>query len=305
MRGVVVTTLLSLIGGWFFFAPSIYAASTDVQQKLIQTQNEMDKLFELQDQNALSSSAKQALEIDIKTKIILDVVDLARTQIQETREAVEKIIPSDKNEWTRVVEAIKTMLHDDDSYYESVENVLTDSHTVTLEDLKNIAKTMEQKKKSDINPDIKHIKTVVTSLNADSILSIADNRLQKVNSDVSKIYTNKLTKNTSLKESFAKAEKLIAQAHEKNTKAQKIITNLYADQNSTSTQLFMKDISREILSSLALPTTTSSTTTASSTVSTIQVRSYIETLTLATLDDIHQAYAIFLDMSANIKTYLQ
>ncbi|MFA6495110.1 MAG: hypothetical protein WC246_02140 [Candidatus Paceibacterota bacterium] len=293
------------------------ANAASVQDQLLQTQQEVDKLFQLKDQSGIPDLQKQQLEIDIKKRIIADVIGVSKTQIEAVRNEIDQATIPQTDDWKRVVDSFGSLLDADEHYYQTIEDTIATNADLSNNDISLIAHAMEEHKTTIIDADIKHIQTVLATFNVKSILDIADAREQKIGSDVDKIYTKNLTQNRALKTSYTQAAALIADAHHADDSAQSIALNLYADQTDTTTQDFMKKLQQEISQweSSSTPASSTVTTTQSSgttsdqageeTPSTIRVRTYIESLVVRSLGDIQKAYGIFTQMSQNVKKYLQ
>ena len=294
-----------------------HADTTAVQDQLSQTQQEVAKLFQLMDQSGIPDMQKQQLEIDIKKKIVTDVIGVSEAQVDAVREEVQQAPFPKTADWQRVADGFNAILDADEHYYQTITDTLATNPGMTNDDIRSIAAAMEGRKTNTIDPDVKHIETVLATFNVKTILDIADARQAKIGSDVDKIYTKNLTQNQGLKTSYQQASSLIADAHHANETAQSITLNMYADQNDSSTQDFMKGLYKEIAQWEASSTPTdnaSSTTstpdtgitidTSTSTPSVPQMRAYIESLVVQSLGDIQKAYAIFMQMSQNVKKYL-
>ncbi len=293
---------------------SVHAAT--IQDQLSQTQQEVTKLFQLMDQSGIPDMQKQQLEIDIKKKIVTDVIAVSEAQVDAVREEVKQAPFPQTADWQRVVDGFNAILDADEHYYQTISDTITTNPGMTNDDIRSIASAMEERKTNTIDPDIKHIETVLATFNVKSILDIADAREKKVGSDVDKIYAKNLTQNQGLKTAYQQASSLIADAHHSNETAQSITLNMYADQSDSSTQDFMKGLYKEIAqweasstpadstSATSTPDAGTTTNTSTSTPSTRQMRAYVESLVVQSLNDIQKAYAIFMQMSQNVKKYL-
>jgi len=295
-----------------------YADTGTIQNQLSQTQQEVNKLFQLMDQSGIPDTQKQQLEIDIKKKIITDVIAVSEAQVDAVREEIQQAPFPKTADWQKVADGFNAILDADEHYYQTITDTLSTNPGITNDDIRSIASAMEERKTNIIDPDIKHIETVLATFNVKSILDIADARETKVGTDVDKIYSKNLTQNQSLKTAYQQASSLIADAHRANEEAQSITLNMYADQNDSSTQDFMKNLGKEIAqweASSTPATDTSATSTpntgtapdASTTIqmpTTPQIRAYVESLVVQSLSDIQSAYAIFMQMSQNVKKYL-
>lgn len=309
--------------------PAVHADTTDnVQNQLSKTQQEVDSLFQLMDQSGIPDMQKQQLEIDIKKKIITDVIAVSQAQIDNVRSQIEQAAIPQTAAWQRVVDGFNTLLDANERYYQTISDAIATNPQMTNDDIRAIAGAMEKQKTNVIDPDIKHIQTVLATFNIENILSIADAREKKVGSDVDKIYAKGLTQNQWLKTAYDQASSSIADAHRANELAQSIALNMYADQTDTGTQKFMENLAGQIAqweASSTPPTstpaidnpdassTTSTPSTSSSTPSTPdivsapsteQMRAYMESLVVESLNDIQSAYATFMQMSQNVKKYL-
>jgi hypothetical protein len=327
--GRVVFISATFVSCVFYRQLVAHADTTAIQGRLSQTQQEVNKLFQLMDQSGIPDMQKQQLEIDIKKKIIADVIAVSNEQIDTVRDEIKNAPFPQTSDWQKVSDGLNASLDADQSYYQTVTDAIATNPELTNDDIRSIASALENKKTNIIDPGIKHIETVLASLNIKNILTIADARQKKVGTDIDKIYAKNLTKNQGLKTAYQKASSLIADAHAANDTAQSVTLNIYADQNDSSTQDFMRNLYKEITQWEASSTSASSTpanadastnatastataivpdatatTTPSAKPTTNQMRSYVEALVLQSLNDIQSAYSIFMQMSKDVKKYL-
>lgn len=329
--GMALVAAVVLMGA--AMGPAIARADTaNVQDQLSKTQQEVNNLFQLMDQSGIPDTQKLQLEIDIKKKIITDVISVSDAQIDNVRAQIAQAPIPQTADWQNVVDGFNALLDANEHYYQTISDAIATNPQMTNDDIRSIAAAMEKQKTNTIDPDIKHIQTVLTTFNIKDILGIADARTKKVGSDVDKIYTKGLTQNPWLKTQYTQAASLITDAHRANDMAQSITLNMYADQTDTGTQTFMENLAQQIAQweasstpATTTPTSTSATSTADasstpslspiststlsvpptvSTPSTTQMRSYIESLVVESLNDIQSAYAIFMNMSQNVNKYL-
>lgn len=297
------------------------ARASSVSDQLSQTQQEVAKLFQLKDQSGIPDQQKQQLEIDIKKKIITDVIGVAKTQIDALRQSVQQAPFPKTEDWQRVFDQFNATLDADEAYYQTVQDAIDTKPSISNDDISALASAIQERKKASIDPDLRHIQTILATFNVSDILSITDAREQKIGTDIDKVYAKNLTKNPSLRDAYAQARDLIADAHHSNDRAQSITITLYADQNDSSTRALMQDILKEVT---AWEATTSSSTQDTSTtmlqsdktptdqggatstpqiIAPSRVHPYIEALIVRSLTDIKKAYGIFTQMSQNVQKY--
>jgi hypothetical protein len=298
--------LIAIAALFVFGAFSQASAQNDViNNKLSETKDDVNKLLNIRDDASLTASQKERLEIELKIKIIYNVIDVSLNQVQTAREQLEKISVPDTDEWKNTKEFLFNLLDQGKKYYLDTRKAFEDAAGMGSADLNDFAKKLEAKKTSDIDLDVQKVNVVIAELNVGSVLSVADERLAKVSSDVDKIYGKKLAKNPSLKNLLGQASDAVKKAHDLDDQARSIIINIYTDDASTSTINFISALKEKILSDKEKTVSASSTAAkAKPTVTQHDLDDYLADLTTQAYGSIRNAYEIFVKMSVNVKKYL-
>jgi hypothetical protein len=304
-----------------------------VSSKLSETQSDVTKLLNVKDDTTLTDQERERMEIDLKKKIISDVLDVSLNQIQTSQDQLGKLNLPGSDDWSSVKGFFNKNLETSKAYYQDTQDKLNSVDGSTLSGLNDLAKSLQDKKSSEIDPIIQRLNVVAATVNISDIISVADDRLSKVSADVSKIYSKKLTENMTLQTLLDQASGYVKKAHDFQDRALSTIINVYTSDTGTSTKDFvlslkenlLKDKENALLTSATATTTTStdiklfsstapltsSTTTSTDeslvkpTISQADIDNYLASLTMGAYDSIKSAYDVFVKMSSNVNKYLQ
>lgn len=292
-----------------------------VPDKLSETQQEVSQLQAVKDDTTLSDSQKESEEIQLRRKIISNVLDVSLSQIEDARSQVGNLsFPSSSGAWEKVKDYLNKDLDDSQQYYEDRQKELADNYYMPNDQLKSLAKSIEDEKSGVIDQSIQRVNIISALLNIPRVLSVADQRLTKVKADISKIYSQNLTENPALQNLLDHASSEISDAHSRNDEALTIAINLYTDDSSTSTKDFIKELGKKITvlwESQSTSTVASASTSTSSDSSNDNLQGSVTVVTFGNMEnylsntiatsytDIKSAYDIFVEMSVNVKDYLK
>lgn len=293
-----VRIFLSFVLVFMFVAsPLAYAQSSAIDQKLSETKAGVDKLLEVKDSTVLSQDEKAKQEIELKTSLLLNILDLSLAQLNDLSDKIDHVSFPDTDDWKSIQTSYQQRLADAIAYYKDLQKwVLETKKPMTTQEIALGGKKIADQQSAVVNSLVREVNIILSAFNIDDIISLADIRLEKVGSDVDKIYSNNLTKNQKLKTLFDSAVGLVGDAHEQSDKAKEIILHLYDPLTSTSTQVFINNLGTSL---------NTSTSTLSGAQTRTLIESHIQDLIFGALDAVKSAYTIFLDMSTNAKQYLK
>lgn len=308
-----ITTLLLLCAAVLLSAlnaPAVSAQSSEIDGKLLQTKEQIEKLHTLKDAKDISSAEKEKLEVEIRTKIVQDILDLSLSQLNTAKSRLQKMTIPDTEEWNEVRETIVKEFEKHAAYLEETKKNLKEKSSFSLEALKKLAKDIEEKKTNNIDLSLKKANTLLAIFSVSDILKLTDQRLEKIGLDVSKIYDKKLTKNPSLKNFYDQSSDAVKKARQMIDRGRETALYIYdpdAD-SATSTKDFLKSLEKE-LGITAVEKDSKATVQGKGEekreVSLSDAQKYLETLISGSLKQIQTAYEIFLKMSVNVKQYLK
>ncbi len=307
-----------LLSAAFFF--NILKANAQEQQGdslsdlISQTKDEVTQLLNLKDNTTLPSDQKQQQETDLNIKIISNVLNISLSQVSSTIGQFSSTTAPQGEDWTGVYAYVNNLLNNDYQYYQTAQDEFSASSTVmTLDQLKSFAKDLNDKKTNQTDEDLQRINIIIAALNTPDILSIADDRLVKVSSDVKKIYDRNMTKNQTLKDLYNQASKYLSDAHDYNNQALDMILNTFTASSTTSTKDYVaslkdkisksKEVAANALSDITSPDSTSSSTQNLS-ATPRDIDNYLANLVSNAYTNIKSAYDVFVKMSTNINKYL-
>jgi len=287
----------------------VYAQDDAINSKLSETKDDITKLLNIKDDLTLNPAQKENLEIELKRKIISNVLEISLDQVETAKSQLDKISMPETDEWNSVRDYLSNLLNKDSQYYQDTQNIFNDSPGLNLNELSSFVKKLEEKKSTDIDLDLQKVNVIMAELSMSDILSVTDDRLAKVSSDINKIYSKKLTQNQTLKKMFNQASEAVKKAHDLDDQARSMIINVYTNDTGTSTRDFVSALKEKILKSKEGAFAASSTSTADNkiklTVTSQDLDNYLADLATQAYNSIKNAYDIFVKMSINVKTYLK
>jgi len=295
-----------------------YAAS-NIDEKISETKDTVQKLLEIKDDTTLSIEERDRLEFQLKKSIIASIIDISLTQLKDARAYTQNISFPQSKDWENVKSFIFDSLDTYDAYYKEAKNSLQ-SNELTIEGMRELAKKIEIKKTTDIDAFLRKATSIRTTFGVNEILKRADERLKKVESDVHKIYAQKLTQKDDLNVSFQKAASAVGDARTLNNKAKEIILNLYTTATSSASttedrahaesfilsfenevHLFIKEHS----ASSTQASTTSLDAPLSISITDEQKEEYLQDIIRQSAEKVRDAYNIFIQMSLDVKEYIK
>ncbi len=307
MNRILLVTLLILT----FSVSPLFAQSSQIEDKLSDTKTKVEQLIEIKDDIDVSDEEKAQAELTIKKAVLLDILDLGILQLENLKKKLDKISFPDTQEWEEIRASLYERIDGHIAYYQETKGVV-DNDEIELEDIKAMAQSIKEQKTSAIDPTIRNINDIIIVFSIADILSLGDQRLEKISSDIAKIYNKNLTKNQDLRELFVDASDVLEQAHTVNNRSKEIILHLYSPTTSTSTTEFLGELA------LSLDPTATSTfidvpeyDEATSTIKVLfdtaseLIRERIRGLVVESLGKVRETYSIFITMSIRAQNLLE
>lgn len=287
-------------------APFSHAQSSDIDQKLSQTQADVSALLEVKDSITLSAQEKSRREVELKKQIVLGVIDLAKAQLKDSKEKLDALVLPDTDEWKSLRTYYDKKIDSHNEFYDKTRNeIIAAARAFATDALTQLTKKLEEEKLGKIDPTIEQVTNILIVFNTEHILTLADQRLEKIENDITKVYAQKLVQNEDLKTLFDESAHILEASHQKNREAQEIMIHFYAQEDAMLPNRYIEDLSKR-LEDLVL-TTTATTTTSTSTITQTppSIETYLQSLIIGSLKDIRSAYDIFIEMSVNVTKYLR
>ena len=285
-----------------------FAQTSNANESTSQISEIKDKirqLFELQDSTTIPQQDKDTQEFKLRRATLTLIVETALKQTSVARDEFKKVQLPISDDWKQIHDSILSSFEASLTYYRDIEDRIDTDSTLTSALLKNIARDMEQKKVSEIDPLIKKSHAIVAAFNVSDMLKIADERLTKIKLDVDQIYTQKLTRSQTLKQLFEKASVTLNDAHDLNTVSKEIILNAYTTSETGSSTEYINTLYKKLKSEeKTLASSTQSTNDVSHLDSAI-IETYLQKIITDSITHIKSAYDIFMKMSSNVKAYLK
>jgi hypothetical protein len=303
----ILVTLLVLT----FLVSPLFAQGSQIEDKLSDTKTKVEQLNEIKDDADISDEEKTQAELTIKKAVLIDVLDLGILQLENLKKKLDEISFPDTQEWEEIRESLYERIDGHIAYYQETKGVV-DTDEVEIEDIKAVAQSIGEQKTSVIDSTIRNINDIIIVFSIADILSLGDQRLEKVSSDIAKIYNKNLTKNQDLKELFVDASDVLEQAHTVNNRSKEIILHLYSPTTSTSTTEFLEELSMSLNSTttsafIDIPEYDGATSTIKvlSDTAAELIREHIRGLVVDSLDRVRETYTIFIEMSIRAQNLLE
>ncbi len=285
-----------------------FAQTSNTNESASQISEIKDKirqLFELQDSTTIPQQDKDTQEFKLRRTTLTLIVETALKQTSAARDEFKKVQLPNSDDWKQIHDSILSSFETSLAYYRDIEDRIDTDSTLTSALLKNIARDMEQKKVSEIDPLIKKSHAIVAAFNVSDMLKIADERLIKIKLDVDQIYTQKLTRSQTLKQLFEKASTTLNDAHDLNTVSKEIILNAYTTSENGSSTEYINTLYKKLkFEEKTLASSTQTTNDISRPDSAI-IETYLQKIITDSITHIKSAYDIFMKMSSNVKAYLK
>ncbi len=296
---------LAVLAVLSFSNNKVLAQTPEIDQKLNETKAEVQKLADIKDKTDISDEEKGKLEIESKTKIILDVVDVSVAQIKDLESKFLSSNFPESDEWKAIKEEYTKEISSYFDFYKEEQDKIKKGD-LDLNKIKEIAKEIELKKIQEIDLGAKEISNIIVVLSISDILKLADQRIDKVGADVSKIYDKNLTKANVLRDLYADARSLVLKSRQLNDTSKQVIVNLYSIDKSTSTKEFVDGLMNSLKEKEKMAKLKYDNEGKLIIKSDDQLMDeYLESLVVESLDTIKQAYDVFVKMSVNVKEYLK
>jgi len=301
---IIIASFLILFGITvpFSFAS---AQSPEINQKLDETRGKVEQLVKIKDNSSLSEQDKANAEISIKREVLLNVLDLAQLQIKTVRTKLDDVIFPDTEEWSAIKEKLYNALDAARDYYSTTESDINDNDALTLDDIKTVASDVEQHKIDTFDATVRNVNDVILTFNVGDVLLLAQDRLHKINSDITKIYAKRLTNSSTLKQMFFAASRSMDQARSLDDKAKEILLNVYGQDTSPSSKRFIDNLSKTLMVDYLATASSSTSTEQTSPDKRALIENHIRSLVVKSLNYIKQTYATFIDMSKKASSLLQ
>lgn len=234
-------------------AVGVFAQSAQIQEKLTETKTKVEQLAEIKDSQEISDEEKQHAELSIKKTVLFDVLDLGVLQMEEIKKKLDTISFPSTDEWSSIRSGLYALLDSHIAYYNETTTRVATMESLDLATIQATAQTVETYKITILDPSVRAIGDIIMVFNVDSILSLADQRLSKIRTDIEKIYTNNIAKTEELKELFSSASRVLDRAHHSNNQAKEIILHLYDPSVDASTRTFLSSLLNSLMFSESEP----------------------------------------------------
>jgi hypothetical protein len=299
-----------VLGGVFLNTRLAFA--NDIDSKLSKIKSDLENLQKIEDDITIPLTKKENLEVQLRKEIILNILDVSLSQINGTRNqlasSTNPLKEEQKENWDEVYKYLIDLLDQDIFYYQDIKKEIENNTDLTVSDLKNLAKTLENTKVSKIDKDIAKANNVLAALNVKKILSIANERLEKVGNDIKKIYSNKLIKNQALKNLYNQSASKIKLASDLSQLSWEAILKTYTANTTTSTQEFIESIKEKIIEQKINSISDNNKLQINDSelkINQDDIDSYISKNINEAYNNIKSAYEIFVNMSINLKKLIQ
>jgi hypothetical protein len=291
----------------FFVGTASFAHAKNItinQSTLSETKTQINQLLKLQDDTTIPTEEKEQREIFLRRDILIDIITIAQTQADDAYKRLNSLSFNEDKSLQSIQKTILQQLNDAILYYKDTNILLATDTALTIDNLKTIAKELDQKKSGSIDRIIQEANTISALFHIETLLTIASDRLKKIEVDVEKIYSQKLTTNQTVQTLFLKASELLADAHTLHNNTKDILEHLYNPDPIVS-DAYAKSLYKNLLDQKVIISSISTTTPTTTTYTSEILDSYIQKSFATIVTNIKGAYTIFLQMSAEVKEYLK
>ncbi len=220
--------------------PGALAQSEEITSKLEKIKLNIERIARINDRNDLPEQEKNIAELSLKREILLEISNIGKLQIEESQKNIDSTEFPETEDWKIIRELFNEYLNSYKEYYNNfIEYIEENTDVIDLEEIKNLAKEIDIEKTNEIDPGLERINDVVITFDISKILSLASERLEKVNKDITKIYEKGILKEASLKNLFTRASSYLENAYIMNNNAKEVILQYYSIKKS------IKDIEKE------------------------------------------------------------
>lgn len=310
----VLRSIVIVLGVFFLFETSYTAHAAPIDEKISDTKNTVQKLLEVKDDATLPAPEKERLALQLKKNIVTNVLDISTAQLKDARSALQQISFPESTDWKEVQTFIFSSLDTYDTFYKEARITLQKTD-MTTDDVEKLAKEIEVKRENDIDIFLRKTTSIRTAFGISDILKRADERMKKVENDVQKIYSQKITQKDDLNILLQKATTNIKDGHALNNRAKEIILNLYIQTaTGTATQTeFSTAFEKEVDAFIKEHSTQTEKKSEEKTTNeldvvriyNIQKEEYLQDIIKRSAEKVREAYNIFIQMSLTVKEYTQ
>lgn len=273
--------------------PFLKTGAAEKTEALKEVNEIVDDLINLKDDDNLSKEEKNSQEISVRKEALEKIIDLSLAEIQDLRQKLEALELADKSQKetkSSFLESLKNF----EEYYNGLRAELDKDQTI--DSLKDLAKELKSWRAKEYIAKTQFILSFTLIHNEKLVLKIADERLDKINSDIKKLENAKMIKKNSFNSEFASAMKSLAAAHLLNSNAEKIF--------SKSLEEIILASSTASSSAVSIDGSEATTTIATSTKKSLSPEIEIKQLIEKSLKEIKNAYNNFLSISKAVKKKL-
>ncbi|KKU76870.1 MAG: hypothetical protein UY00_C0001G0005 [Candidatus Wolfebacteria bacterium GW2011_GWA1_47_6] len=205
-----ISSLALAISGGIFSSTSAHAAELP---SLVNTAIAKEESFRH------TQDATPELTIEQRKDILAEIITASQSEVKNLQEKLT-ILDLDED-WSLARKQFLTRLATSSAYYSSLEDRLT-RETVTLDEVKSIAKELRDWRETVYTPELKVAGNMLLIYQTDDVRRIVQARNEKIANDIKKLDRQKLVNTDTLKKYLGQADKSIKNAAVLNTKAKEL-----------------------------------------------------------------------------------
>ena len=253
--------------------------------------DKVDELNTIRDDNSISAPEKDVKEFQAQQDILNGVIDLSENEVSSAKDQLNKLPEFNKDSAEQKLQSeYLTNLDTYNAYFESEREKIETA--ASIDDLKNIASDIKTYRSNGYDDSLQNMVTFTLLYYSSDITTTAKTRLDKITSDIVKLQNAGLVKKSFDASSIDKAAGLISDATKLQEQAKALILEPVqvkdaTDITSTDTEAVTK-------------TTDAATTGTDTTIVPPTPRDLIEN----SINDIKNAYNVFLQISKDVRSAL-
>jgi hypothetical protein len=175
---LILATLLTL--------PKVWAAEVAKTEETKSVEASVNELLLIRDDANLSETEKLARELDLRKKILKEVLTLSLEEVNRLADKLDNLPQLTQNSREKALQNdYRASLTNHLNYY-TTQLAELDKLT-TLEEVKNLAQKVKEYRDNAYNPEVQKIVNFVLVFYNEEVLKLAKTRLEKITTDIKKL----------------------------------------------------------------------------------------------------------------------
>jgi hypothetical protein len=304
-KTIFYTIILSSLVGTVAAAPLVHAETT-TQENTRTVEQSISNLLTIRDNDTLSETERATEELKARKQVLRDALELSMqetTDLIASLENIEGLDPEGKKEGMR--NAFIGALRSYGTYYtQQMEKI---DSLETAAEVKALAQEIKTYRDTIHNPNVQHIVDFVLLFRNESVIGIAQNRLEKIVSDIHKLERKGFIENGIFSESLSEAQALIRESVALHESAKEMMFTSPTKEEAPQEEINTDQTTEENIDTPSDTETEEDAATEAAdevAVEEVIVEPTARDVILQSFDKIREAYAVFLNISKEVRAML-